>query len=70
MKPDPRVTPTGDAVADNPAISRLTVERLGMELATAMGVDPGRIGALGASPDPAVQRYEAETHSPKSRPNR
>jgi len=70
MSPDPRVTPTGDAAPDNPAIGRLTVERLGMELASELGIDPNGIAAFGTSQDPTLEQYETRTHSPKSRPNR
>ena len=62
MQADPRVTPTSDLAPDNPARGRLTVDRLGQELATELGlvltgVAPGGVG------QEAVGRYEAETHS-------
>jgi len=66
MKADPRVTPTGDAAPDNPAVGRLTVERLGMELARELGIDPSGLTA-GALTQETVSRYEAGTHSPDQR---
>lgn len=69
MKADPRVTPTSDFAPDNPAMRRLTVDRLGMELAVELGVDPSGIAASGLGPE-AVRRYEAETHSQGPRGNR
>lgn len=70
MSPDPRVTPTGDAAPDNPALGRLTVQRLGMEVAQELGIDPHGVAAFGAGQDPALPQKEAQTHSPGSRPNR
>ncbi|MBP2017038.1 hypothetical protein J2Z79_000412 [Symbiobacterium terraclitae] len=68
MYADPRVTPTGDTAPDNPALGRLTVERLGLELAAELGVDPSGLTPAGLSHE-AVRRYEAETHSPNQQGN-
>lgn len=69
MSPDPRVTPTGDLAPDNPAMGRLTIHRLGMEVATELGIDPHGIAAFGLNQDPTLRQLEAGTHSPKSRKN-
>nr|PZN69871.1 MAG: hypothetical protein DIU55_12410 [Bacillota bacterium] len=70
MDRDPRVTPSGDAAPEAQAAGRLTVERLAMELASELGIDPSAVADFGLHADPAVKRQEAQTHSPKSRPDR
>lgn len=69
MSPDPRVTPTGDAAPtpaasrqDNPAFGSLTVDRLGMEVANELGIDPNGLSAFGLT-EQKVRDYEARTHS-------
>lgn len=47
---------------DNPAMSQLTVDRLGMEVANELGVDPNNLGAYGLTAA-KIDQYESQTHS-------
>ncbi|MFZ5826844.1 MAG: hypothetical protein ACOY94_21340 [Bacillota bacterium] len=65
----PRVTPARDTTVpaapglqDNPSLSQLTVERLGMEVAGELGVDPNNLAAYGLTAE-KIDQYEASTHS-------
>lgn len=73
---DPRVTPTNDTtvskvpgVADNPGLRGLTVGRLGMEMATEIGVDPANLAAYGLTEE-KIDQYEARFHSRRARNGR
>ncbi len=66
---DLRVTPTSDLVVnktpgaqDNPALNRLTVDRLGMEVAGELGVDPNNLSAYNLSAQ-KIDQYENQLHS-------
>lgn len=65
---DPRVTPTRDTtvptapgVRDNPGL-QLTVDRLGMEVAGELGVNPANLAAYGLTAQ-KIDQLEAATHS-------
>jgi len=69
VNPDPRVTPAGDLAptpvagqSDNPALGNLTVDRLGMEVASELGIGPNGLSAFGLTPE-KVRQYESQTHS-------
>lgn len=66
---DPRVMPTRDTTVpaapglkDNPSLSQLTVDRLGMEVAGELGVDPANLAAYGLTAQ-KIDQLEAATHS-------
>lgn len=70
---DPRVTPANDTAVpnapglqDNPSVGRLTVGRLGMEMATELGVDPNNLAAFGLTEE-KINQYETQLHSGRSR---
>lgn len=66
---DPRVTPTADTAVsgapgrkDNPSLNQLTVDRLGMEVAGELGVDPNNLAPYGLTAE-KIDQYEAQLHS-------
>lgn len=69
MGMDTRVTPATDVapataprLRDNPALGQLTVDRLGMEVAGELGVDPNNLAAYGLSAE-KIDQYEQQLHS-------
>lgn len=72
---DPRVTPTNDTTVsrvpgyqDNPALRGLTVDQLGMEVATELGVNPMNLSAYGLSAG-KIDQLETQLHSRNSGQN-
>lgn len=72
---DPRVTPTNDTVVskvpgfqDNPALRRLTVGQLSMEMAAELGVDPDNLDAYGLTAE-KIDQFERQLHSRNSNNN-
>lgn len=76
MANDPRTTPSHDVMAapipgrqDNPALSQFSIERLGMEVANELGVDPNNLGAYGLTAA-KIDQYESQTHNSSGSQNR